>query len=114
MSRAALVIYAVALLSVVVGCQDRATKPVAPSTSTQEKPATTEANPRRQPADCVNLNTATAEALMALPEIGEVMAQKIIEYRQQNGGFRRPQEIIILDGFSEKKYRALAHLLCVE
>ena len=63
---------------------------------------------------CVNLNTATAEELMRLPGIGEVMSRKIIEYRERNGPFRRPEEIIILEGFSEKKYRAIADLVCVE
>lgn len=62
---------------------------------------------------CVNLNTATAEVLERLPGIGEVTARKIIEYREQNGPFRRPQEIIIIEGFSERKYRAIADLVCV-
>lgn len=69
---------------------------------------------RKASANCVNLNKASADELKTLPEIGEVMAQKIIEYRKQHGGFRRPQELIILEGFSEKKYRALADLVCVE
>ena len=51
---------------------------------------------------------------MRLPGIGEVMSRKIIEYRERNGPFRRPEEIIILEGFSEKKYRAIADLVCVE
>lgn len=62
---------------------------------------------------CVNLNTATAEQLERLPGIGEVTARKIIEYRVQNGPFRRPEEVIIIEGFSERKYRAIADLVCV-
>jgi competence protein ComEA len=69
-----------------------------------------EASSRRQ---CFNLNTATAEELAGLPGIGEVMARKIVEYRDQNGPFRRPEEIIIVDGFSERKYRAIADVVCV-
>lgn len=62
---------------------------------------------------CVNLNTAAAEEFALLPGIGEVMARKIVEYREQNGPFRRPEEIIIIDGFSERKYRAIADVVCV-
>ena len=63
---------------------------------------------------CVNLNTATAEELMRLPGVGEVTSRKIIEYRAGHGPFRRPEEIIIVEGFSEKKYRAIADLVCVK
>lgn len=69
---------------------------------------------RNQSANCVNLNKASAEELNALPGIGEGMAQKIIAYREQHGGFRRPQELIIIEGFSEKKYRTIAEFICVD
>jgi DNA uptake protein ComE-like DNA-binding protein len=51
---------------------------------------------------------------MRLPGVGEVLARRIISYREQRGPLRRPQEIIIIDGFSERKYRALADLVCIE
>jgi len=63
---------------------------------------------------CVNLNQATSEELKSLPGIGEVIAKRIIDYRGRNGRFRRAEEIIIIQGFSEKKYRAIADLICVE
>ena len=42
----------------------------------------------------VNLNTATATQLESLPGIGPAMAQRIVEYRQQSGGFKKIEEII--------------------
>ena len=63
---------------------------------------------------CVNLNRASAEELMQLPGVGVVMSRRIVEYRERHGPFRRPQEIIVVEGFSEKKYRAIAERLCVD
>ena len=71
-----------------------------------------EQKPSLQP--CVNLNTATADELAGLPGIGPAFAKQIIEHRERNGPFRRPQEVIIIRGFSERKYRAIAGLVCVE
>ena len=63
---------------------------------------------------CLNLNRATIEELTKLPGIGEVMSRRIIEYRERHGPFRRPEEIMIIEGFSERKYRPLVGLVCVE
>jgi len=63
---------------------------------------------------CLNLNAATAQELMTLPGIGEVIAKRVIDYREGHGRFRRPEQIIIIEGFSEKKYRAIAGSICVD
>lgn len=61
---------------------------------------------------CIDLNRASPAELMRLPGIGEVMSQRIVEYREQHGPFRRPSDVIIIEGFSEKKFRAIAEYLC--
>ena len=83
------------------------------SATNPEAPPQTEAQ-SRPTQSCVNLNTATAEELTRLPGVGEVIAERIIAYRERHGRFRRPEEIIIIEGFSEKKYRSIAAMICVE
>ena len=41
----------------------------------------------------VNLNTATATQIATLPGIGEKAAERIIEYREKNGGFKKIEDI---------------------
>jgi competence ComEA-like helix-hairpin-helix protein len=61
---------------------------------------------------CIDLNSATADELMTLPGVGKVTAAKIIEFRERHGPFRRPQDIIIIHGLSERRYRKLADFVC--
>src|SRR5215472_16231439 len=65
-----------------------------------------------QEPGCIDVNSASAEELMKLPGIGKVTAARIIEFRQRHGPFRRAQEIIIIHGLSERKYRKLAPFVC--
>lgn len=66
-----------------------------------------------QPAQAtrLNLNTATAVEIEALPGIGKVLAQRIVEHRRLHGPFRRPADVVIVRGMSAARYRRIAHLI---
>ena len=54
------------------------------------------------PAGKVNINTATAQQLTALPGVGEKLAARIVEYRQKQGGFKNVSELMNVQGLGEK------------
>lgn len=61
----------------------------------------------------VNINTATASELDALPGIGPVLAQRIIEYRQANGDFRAPEELTKVKGIGQARLEEIWDLITV-
>lgn len=62
----------------------------------------------------VNINTATAAELEALPEIGPATAQDILAYRQENGDFASIEAIMDVPGIGEATFNALRELITVE
>ncbi len=68
----------------------------------------------KQPAgDKVNLNTATLEELQKLPRVGPKVAQRIIDYRKQNGSFKKIEEIMKVRGIGEKTFARMKDMLSV-
>jgi competence protein ComEA len=61
----------------------------------------------------VNLNTATAAQLDALPGVGASTAQRIVEYRQKNGPFKKIEELMNVKGIGEKSFLKLKPLITV-
>jgi len=55
----------------------------------------------------VNLNTASAAQLEALPGIGAKTAARIVEYRQKNGPFKKIEELMNVRGVGEKNFLKL-------
>ncbi len=75
-----------------------------------EPPAPVKAASRatpKAPATPVNLNTATMAQLQELPGIGARTAERIIEYRQKNGGFKKIEELMNVKGIGEKSFLKL-------
>ena len=84
------------------GCAKRS----APIVSSQ-----TEASTR---AGSININTASAAGLEELPDVGAVLAQKIIEHRNRYGPFRRAEHLLAVEGISEKRYRELRKFIDIK
>jgi len=51
----------------------------------------------------VNVNTATLDELETLPGIGEVLGQRIIDYREQHGPFKSVQDLLNVSGIGDKR-----------
>lgn len=60
----------------------------------------------------VNINTADKEMLKTLPGIGDVMADSIIEYRQDNV-FEEKEDLMNVKGIGQSKYDKVKDLICV-
>jgi competence protein ComEA len=61
----------------------------------------------------LNLNTATALQLEGLPGVGARTAERIVEYRQKNGGFKKIEELMNVRGVGEKSFLRLKTLITV-
>ncbi len=51
----------------------------------------------------IDINTATKEQLQLLPGVGETTAQKILDYRNENGSFQTIEDLLNVSGIGEKK-----------
>lgn len=80
-----------------------------PMISTGQTPAPTKA----APTAVVNINTATAEQFDGLPGIGAKLAARIVEYRQKNGGFKKLEDLMNVQGIGEKNFLKLKPLITI-
>ena len=62
----------------------------------------------------INLNTAGSEELQRLPGIGPAMAERVLAYRKEAGGFKAIEEILQVKGIGEKKYAKMERFLRIK
>ncbi len=62
----------------------------------------------------ININKASAEELMQLKGIGEEYAKRIVEYREQQGMFKVPEDIMKVNGIGPKTFESIKDQITVE
>lgn len=96
----------VILMATVVGQTAVASPQAAKKTAAAPKAKATAASP-------VNLNSASVAQLQTLPGIGASAAQRIVDYRQKNGSFKKIEELMNVKGIGEKSFLKLKPLITV-
>ena len=77
-------------------------------------PEETQTEPSAQAASLpVNINTADAAELAALPGIGEVLAQRILDYRRVYGDFSAVEQLTNVEGIGEGKLETILELITI-
>lgn len=62
----------------------------------------------------ININTSTKEELKELPRIGDSLSQRIIDYREEKGGFKSIEDIKEVSGIGEKMFENIKDKITVE
>lgn len=61
----------------------------------------------------ININTASADQLNALPGVGPKLAARIVDYRAKNGGFKKLEDLMNVSGIGEKNFLKLKPLITI-
>ena len=59
----------------------------------------------------LDINTADMEELDRLPGVGEMLSQRIIAYREANGGFESVEEIMLVEGIGESLFAGMRDMI---
>lgn len=94
-------------------------KPIPATSAPSPAPAPSQTTPSSSsskpalPASPININSASAYELTALPGIGTATAQKIIDYRSSNGGYKTIEEIKNVKGIGDATFNKIKNNITV-
>jgi competence protein ComEA len=97
------------MFALVFLCAAMAAGPSVAGAQTSSRPAKSRATASAP----VNLNTATLAQLQTLPGVGASTAQRILDYRQKNGPFKKIEELMNVKGVGEKSFLKLKPLITI-
>ncbi|HEV7503920.1 MAG TPA: helix-hairpin-helix domain-containing protein [Thermoanaerobaculia bacterium] len=55
----------------------------------------------------VNINSADSSQLSMLPRVGPSVADRIVDYRKDNGPFKKPEDLMLVQGIGEKTFQLI-------
>ncbi len=55
----------------------------------------------------VNINSADAAQLTLLPRVGQSLAQRIVDYRKENGPFKAPEDLMLVGGVGQRMFEMI-------
>jgi len=87
------------------------TQPVERTTSSEDAPEVQVAHESTD--SLVDINSATASEMVALPGVGPVLSERIVAYRQANGRFERADQLMAVAGIGPATYEAIRDLVTV-
>lgn len=61
----------------------------------------------------VNINSADAAQLALLPRVGPSVAQRIVAFRKENGQFKAPEDLMLVQGIGEKTFQLIKPYVAV-
>lgn len=65
-------------------------------------------------AEKININNASVEELASLKKIGPKIAERIVQYREENGDFKKIEDITNVKGIGEKTFEMIKEMISVE
>lgn len=75
--------------------------------------ASSDGVPAPDTSGLININTASAAELRALPGVGDALAGRIVAYREEHGPFARPEDVMRVSGIGQGKFDAMKGLITV-
>jgi len=69
--------------------------------------------PKKNEKQLISINSASIEQLISIPNIGEVLAGRIVDYRNKNGPFQKLEDIMNVKGIGKVRFEQIKDYICL-